>query len=676
MNRTIILLFILLSFGFSHNLQAQCTHTISLTDTYGDGWNSGTVSVTVNGASVLTNITMTGGSGPDNFTFSATTGDVINVELTNGGGYPAEMRIELFDGVSNTIISLQQPIVAPGLNGAGFCSNPDSPCGASNLIMCTTRLDATNSGMTNSSIAAPSCGNYAGGDVWFITTVPASGEVQVEGISNSLTDMAMAMYTESGGCSGTFTEIACDANSADGNMPFINQTGLTVGSTVYIRMWDEFNDATGTFQVQARDLSSLFCFTGDAVDMGTGCGQLTAAVNDQVGTIWDSDDLLDFNSDFTHDFTVNLGTSDGGADGMAFVIQNDPAGLAASGDAGGSLGAGGISNSLIIEIDTYLNTEDRDDGITGVTCSGGPEPDHLDIWLNGSVNPYADCSWQGPGARVIANAERLETGGSLYNIENGLDHVLRISYTSATQTLNAEILNQAGTISYGIVTYSPCVANTIFGTTTPYFGFTASTGGLNNQQTGCLAQSFNSPLPVEMSRIDLICKDGYVNLNWETAAEINNDYFVIEASTNGVGYDELAKVNGAGTTMETTEYSYIYENTNNGYSYFRITQVDFNGAIDISKTIYNECIKKGQEFSFYPNPSSQRITIQYPDFGHAEARLIITNGIGSLVKVIDLSNTYSNSLSNLDTRNLLEGFYMLTLETSTSIHSKKLIIKR
>jgi len=179
-----------------------------------------------------------------------------------------------------------------------------------------------------------------------------------------------------------------------------------------------------------------------------------------------------------------------------------------------------------------------------------------------------------------------------------------------------------------------------------------------------------------MSEIELTCNDGYVNLFWETSAEINNDYFMIEASENGQLFNEIGGVEGNGTTVETTAYSFGYENGGKGYSYFRITQVDFNGTYDISKTVYNKCIQKELNFSFYPNPSSQRLTIQYPDFGHDDARLIITDGLGAMVRVIVLNDTYSNSISKLNVSELLEGFYLLTLETNVGRNSKKLIIKR
>jgi hypothetical protein len=215
------------------------------------------------------------------------------------------------------------------------------------------------------------------------------------------------------------------------------------------------------------------------------CVQLTVNSAGQTGFAWDVNSTLDF----TYDFTVTLGSNDGGADGVAFVIQNDPAGTCACGNNGGDFASGGITNSLIVEIDTYLNTEDRDDGVLmsaqGVTCAAGPNPDHLDIWLNGNVNPGGACPNAGyPTQRAIPDAVPLMDGGALYNVENGNDHILRVSWNSGAGTFTAILMNLALTQTYGTVSiaapdFDPM---TVFGTTTPFFGFTAATGGLSNQQ--------------------------------------------------------------------------------------------------------------------------------------------------------------------------------------------------
>ena len=149
------------------------------------------------------------------------------------------------------------------------------------------------------------------------------------------------------------------------------------------------------------------------------------------------------------------------------------------------MGAQGISNSLILEIDTYLNTEDRDDGMPTVLCTGGPDPDHLDIWLNGNINPAGGLCPGSPGARIIPAAVELTNGGAPYDIENVLNHTLRITWTpGAPGTFTARVMDASATITYGAVSHS-FDPMTVFGTNAPFFGFTASTGGLVNQQSFC-----------------------------------------------------------------------------------------------------------------------------------------------------------------------------------------------
>ena len=80
------------------------THTIQLTDTWGDGWNGCSVNVLVNGTTVLSNITLASGFGPATFTFGAATGATITVTFNNGF-YPEETRIAVLDGAGTTLVS-------------------------------------------------------------------------------------------------------------------------------------------------------------------------------------------------------------------------------------------------------------------------------------------------------------------------------------------------------------------------------------------------------------------------------------------------------------------------------------------------------------------------------------------------------------------------------------------
>lgn len=118
---------LLLSFAFTFILfpSLACTHTIRLTDTFGDGWNGGTVSVQVNGVTVLTNVgsTFTTGSGPIDVTFNANAGNTITIIETNAGSFPTEMRCEIFNSAMTSLGAAFDPATT-GTNFIGSCPPP------------------------------------------------------------------------------------------------------------------------------------------------------------------------------------------------------------------------------------------------------------------------------------------------------------------------------------------------------------------------------------------------------------------------------------------------------------------------------------------------------------------------------------------------------------------------
>jgi hypothetical protein len=365
------------------------------------------------------------------------------------------------------------------------------------------------------------------------------------------------------------------------------------------------------------------------------CTTLTSATNNQLGCAWDVNSTLDFTSNFSYDFTVNLGSSNAGADGMSFTIQNDPRGLCACGTAGNQLGAGSITNSLIVEIDTYINTEDRDDftGADYIGCAGVLDLDHLDIWTGGTINPDLDgnCNAASAGERpAIAWAVALKNGAAYYDIENGLNHILRISWTTgAAGTLTATILDATGTTSYGTASYS-FNPMTVFGTNTPYFGFTASTGGLNNQQSFCNPTTL---LPVEFLKFDVIKENNSAKLNWVTASEINNKYFSIEKSADGNDWKTIGKQNSKATNGNSTQslnYVFYDADLQNGLTYYRLKQVDFNGKYKYSdiKSINTSLVTMPVVF---PNPFQNNFNLTVLSTSGTAINYKIYNNLGQLI---------------------------------------------
>lgn len=418
--------------------------------------------------------------------------------------------------------------------------------------------------------------------------------------------------------------------------------------------------------VQSYTNTAEYTILGNATVSGT-CTVLTPNSTNQKGCAWDVNTTLNFLSPFTYDFIVNLGSSDAGADGTAFVMQNDPKARCACGVAGGSLGAGGISNSLIIELDTYLNAEDRDDGMAGVLCSGGPEPDHLDVWLNGNINPAGSGCPTPAGARIVPAAVKLLNGAADYNIENGLNHVFRVSWTPGSPgVITAQVLNAAATVTYGTISYT-FTPLTLFGTNTPFFGFTASTGGLSNQQSFCNPLIL---LPVELLSFEAEKENKFSHLSWSTVTERNNKQFEIEHSVDAVTWKAFSVVPTKakdGNSNSVLKYDVYHLQPNNGLNYYRLKQMDKDQTFRYSnvKTVKFETTVSSPQV--FPNPASNELNIILGDV--AAQSLVIYNSIG---QVVFKNEAISQSAYLINTSEYTTGIYYVSIVSADQEFSFKL----
>ncbi len=191
---------------------------------------------------------------------TATIGNVVDAECTQivvtGNKVPTV-----------TAPAGSRPITAP-------TPTNDDPCGATVLAVnsgsCSYQQgDLITSTTASAGIPAPGCSSL-GPDIWFVATVPASGQLIVNTESaGGPTDMGMAWYTSStNNCNNIDNLIECDDDDAiDGAMPMICAAGssclipgdcqqnptLTPGTVVYIRMWEYGGGTYGAFNICAYD---------------------------------------------------------------------------------------------------------------------------------------------------------------------------------------------------------------------------------------------------------------------------------------------------------------------------------------------------------------------------------------------------------------------------------------
>lgn len=90
------------------------------------------------------------------------------------------------------------------------------------------------------------------------------------------------------------------------------------------------------------------------------------------------------------------------------------------------------------------------------------------------------------------------------------------------------------------------------------------------------------PLPVTLLYFKVYCVGKYVALKWETASEINCDYYLVERSSDGISWEPVAYIQGAGNSNEVSTYSWADNFDSNGSAlYYRLTQFDYNGEYEV-----------------------------------------------------------------------------------------------
>lgn len=196
------------------------------------------------------------GSGSPSISDGTTTWPVTATGVVNVGPYANGASVVLTllhgsDSVCNVALGTFTYSCPPANNDcAGAVALTTGGTFATNPVV------GTNSAATNSNPPAPGCALFAGGDVWYSVTVPASGNITVETNPNGtspITDTGLAVY--SGSCAA-LTLVQCDDDSsASGNFSRIILTGRTPGEVLYVNVWEYGNDTFGTFQVSAYDAS-------------------------------------------------------------------------------------------------------------------------------------------------------------------------------------------------------------------------------------------------------------------------------------------------------------------------------------------------------------------------------------------------------------------------------------
>ncbi|MFN4233466.1 MAG: T9SS type A sorting domain-containing protein [Bacteroidia bacterium] len=180
-----------------------------------------------------------------------------------------------------------------------------------------------------------------------------------------------------------------------------------------------------------------------------------------------------------------------------------------------------------------------------------------------------------------------------------------------------------------------------------------------------------SPLPIKLLNFSAInINNQYVKLYWQTALEINNDFFTIERSINGLEWEEVSKIKGAGNSNTLLNYSTFDNNPYSGVSYYRLKQTDFDGQFEYFdiRSVKIDNLINSQVF-VYPNPTENIITI-IGDETDLE-NLKIYNMLGQDITALCLIINKNDGRFIIDLTRLSKGMYLIKTKTKVNTLYKK-----
>ncbi|HQQ98846.1 MAG TPA: T9SS type A sorting domain-containing protein, partial [Cyclobacteriaceae bacterium] len=219
------------------------------------------------------------------------------------------------------------------------------------------------------------------------------------------------------------------------------------------------------------------------------------------------------------------------------------------------------------------------------------------------------------------------------------------------------------------------VAPTTFNNTTHVadfdFDFTGATGYFFTIGSVNLT---STPLPIELVSFKATAKGKVVDAEWVTASEKNNNYFVLESSSDAEQWTEVAFVKGKGTVTTTSYYTAVDTNPLAGKSYYRLKQVDFDGKYSYSRIVPVELLDLG--VVLYPNPvKGDVVHLNLIGVETADGvRVHSIQGTEMYRSAVTGSGKY-NRVLDIPIVGWAPGIYVVTVYTADDIHNIRLVVR-
>jgi hypothetical protein len=184
-------------------------------------------------------------------------------------------------------------------------------------------------------------------------------------------------------------------------------------------------------------------------------------------------------------------------------------------------------------------------------------------------------------------------------------------------------------------------------------------------------------LPVEFLSFSADPLESSVQLDWVTTFESNSSYFEVQRSYNGATFTPIGRVDAAGNSTTGETYRFVDNAPANGTIWYRLREVDQNGASmysEIRSVYFNGKVPVLR--GIYPNPvtgSELNVALLMPEAGPVNLEIIDATG-RSLMTMRTEAGRGENSLQ-LSVGDLASGVYFLKVEGGQGAGIRKFVVR-
>lgn len=198
-----------------------------------------------------------------------------------------------------------------------------------------------------------------------------------------------------------------------------------------------------------------------------------------------------------------------------------------------------------------------------------------------------------------------------------------------------------------------------------------NTGAQSGFVGACPTAITTAPLPIELISFNGVCDNNTVVLKWKTITEHNNDYFTIERSADGIDWEIVGEVKGAGNSYKINSYELIDKAAKKGSIYYRLKQTDLDKEFKYAPMItVEDCGMTETNLSVFPNPANKEVNISTSD----------ENAIAEFYSMLgekSFEQALSRGTTKIDIASLQSGVYYIRVNCQDgSTKSFKLVIQK